>query len=260
MAVSSLVLGCINTLTLCLSLPILLVGYLIKLSANSPCDPIMYKPLISLGTCLLVVSFFGMLGACCRLSLFLWLYVIMLFILIVSLLASLTVGAVVIKEGGVGRDVLGGLKEFELQGFSGWLKKNVVGPSHWEDVKQCMIHHDACGKMDTFRSIMDFVTMKRSKLTSIEMGCCKPPAECGYEYESGTTWKVPEKGLTSKSKDPECIVWNNDLDKLCYNCQSCKAGYLDFFVKAWTKITLLNALLLLLLFFIFIVACCALRD
>uniref|UniRef100_A0A803KR55 Uncharacterized protein n=1 Tax=Chenopodium quinoa TaxID=63459 RepID=A0A803KR55_CHEQI len=44
----------------------------------------------------------------------------------------------------------------------------MVGGNHWEDIKSCMIRHDACGKIGAFRSIMDFVTLKRSKLTSIE--------------------------------------------------------------------------------------------
>jgi len=259
MAVSTVLLGCLNTITLCISLPILLAGYFVKITANSPCDPIMYKPLLALGTCLLIISLIGLLGSCCRITLFLWLHLIALFVVIIGLLACLTVGGAVIKGGGNGQDVLGGnVKEYELQGFSSWLKNNMVGGSHWEDIKSCMIRHDACGKIGAFRSIMDFVTLKRSKLTSIETGCCKPPAQCGFTYESATTWIVPVKGLTSP--DPDCKVWNNAFNNLCYNCGSCKAGYLALFMKGWRRITIVNVVLLVVLFVVFIIACCALRD
>uniref|UniRef100_A0A803LDC0 Uncharacterized protein n=1 Tax=Chenopodium quinoa TaxID=63459 RepID=A0A803LDC0_CHEQI len=189
----------------------------------------------------------------------LWCHYWKLYHYLYGLLACLTVGGAVIKGGGNGQDVLGGnVKEYELQGFSSWLKNNMVGGSHWEDIKSCMIRHDACGKIGAFRSIMDFVTLKRSKLTSIETGCCKPPAQCGFTYESATTWIVPVKGLTSP--DPDCKVWNNAFNNLCYNCGSCKAGYLALFMKGWRRITIVNVVLLVVLFVIFIIACCALRD
>lgn len=170
MAVSTALLGCLNALTLCLSLPVLLAGYFLQLTANSPCDPIMYKPLIALGCCLLIVSLIGLLGSCCRITPFLWLYLITLFIVIIGLLACLSVGGAVVRGGGDGEDVLGGeAKEYELHSFSGWLKNNLVGGGHWEDIKRCMIRHDACGKIGAFRSIMDFVSLSRSRLTSIEV-------------------------------------------------------------------------------------------
>ncbi|KAL9247274.1 hypothetical protein vseg_020722 [Gypsophila vaccaria] len=259
MGLSSFVLGCVNTLTLCLSLPILLAGYIIKATANSPCDPVMYKPLLALGTCLLVVSLIGLLGACCRFSVFQWLYVLTLFVLIIGLLAFLSISAFIIKGGGQGEDVMaGGVKEYELPMFSNWMRNNFVSTDHWEDVKQCLVRHDACGKISRFRTLMDFVTFKRSKLTSMETGCCKPPVHCGYEYQSDTHWAVPEKGLASQ--DADCKAWSNDVDKLCYSCETCKAGYLAFFMKGWRKITTLNAVLLVVLFFIFIIAVCSIKT
>ncbi|XP_074288641.1 tetraspanin-7-like [Silene latifolia] len=257
MGVSTCVLGCLNTFTLCLSLPILLAGFLLRITANSPCDPIMYKPLLAIGLSLLIVSLIGLLGACCRVSIFQWLYLFTLFILIIGLLALLSVSGVLIKGGGKGNDVMGGVKEYELPMFSNWLKKNFVSDDHWEDVVNCLVHHDACGKISTFRTLMDFVTYKKSKLTSMEMGCCKPPVHCGYEYKSNTRWEVPEQGLASQ--DADCKAWSNDPDKLCYNCETCKGGYLAFFVKGWKKITALNTALLVILFFVFIIAACALR-
>ncbi|KAH9608826.1 hypothetical protein KSS87_014298 [Heliosperma pusillum] len=162
-----------------------------------------------------------------------------------------------IAGSGKGNDVMGGVKEYELPMFSNWLKKNFVSDDHWEDVVNCLVHHDACGKISTFRTLLDFVTYKKSKLTSMEMGCCKPPVHCGYEYKSNTRWEVPEQGLASQ--DADCKAWSNDPDKLCYNCETCKGGYLAFFVKGWKKITILNTALLVILFFIFIIAACALR-
>ncbi|CAO2840235.1 unnamed protein product [Amaranthus hypochondriacus] len=259
MGVSNVLLGLLNSITLCISLPLILAGYFLKVTADSPCDPVLYKPLLALGLSLLAVSLIGLLGACCRIKLLLWLYLITLFIVIIGLLACLSVGSAVVKGNDRGQDVIGGgVKEYELNTFSGWLRNNLVGGSHWEDIKSCMISHDACGKIETFRTLMDFVTLKRSKRTSIEMGCCKPPVHCGYEYENATNWKVPAKGLTSEDQD--CKNWNNDTEILCYNCGSCKAGYLALFMKGWRKVTMLNGALLVVLFVVFVIACCALRG
>ncbi|KAK9684396.1 hypothetical protein RND81_10G207100 [Saponaria officinalis] len=129
----------------------------------------MYKPLITLGLCLLVVSLVGLLGACCRVSVFQWLYLLTLFVLIVGLLACLSVGSVIIRGGEKGGDVLGGVKEYDLAMFSKWLKNNIVSSNQWQDIVNCMVHHNACGRISTFRTLIDFVTSKKSKLTSMEV-------------------------------------------------------------------------------------------
>ncbi|KAJ8441101.1 hypothetical protein Cgig2_006930 [Carnegiea gigantea] len=252
MGVSNTLLACINCLTLCISLPFIIVGFIIKKTASSPCDPIMYKPLLAVGFTLLVISLLGLLGGCCRIQIFLWLYAIALFILIVGLLASVIIGGVILKGNVKGEDVFGGLKEYHLEGFSAWLRKIIVGPKNWKEIKDCMIKNEVCSRMHSFRTMFDFMAVKSSNLSSIETGCCKPPAQCGFEFNSDTEWNVPDEGLASE--DPDCKTWDNDKEKLCYSCESCKAGYLAIFVKGWKKITILNAIITVVVFIVFIIA------
>ncbi|GAB2269197.1 hypothetical protein Dimus_004126 [Dionaea muscipula] len=90
----------------------------------------------------------------------------------------------------------------------------------------------------------------------LQAGCCKPPTHCGFVYESANEWKAPETGVTSE--DPDCKIWSNEYDELCYNCGSCKAGYLAIFLKSWKRLVGFDLILLILLIFIFVLGCCAL--
>ncbi|XWS44910.1 hypothetical protein CRYUN_Cryun15aG0090500 [Craigia yunnanensis] len=42
----------------------------------------------------------------------------------------------------------------------------------------------------------------------------------GFEFKNATFWTVPKTDLVKK--DGDCIVWNNQLDILCFDCDRCK--------------------------------------
>ncbi|KAL9667586.1 hypothetical protein QQ045_001948 [Rhodiola kirilowii] len=54
-------------------------------------------------------------------------------------------------------------------------------------------------------------------------GCCKPPKECGYRQINETYWAVPDSGL--KTEDNNCMLYKNNGEELCYDCDACKAAY-----------------------------------
>ncbi|KAH7851323.1 hypothetical protein Vadar_009823 [Vaccinium darrowii] len=63
------------------------------------------------------------------------------------------------------------------------------------------------------------------------MSCCQPPSQCGFISKNDTSWEVPKSGILSK--DPDCQSWRNNLDQVCYDCYSCKAGYLRTLKDSW---------------------------
>ncbi|GAB2235299.1 hypothetical protein Droror1_Dr00025720 [Drosera rotundifolia] len=252
---SSCAIGFINTLCLLLSIPFLLAGHLMKLAAGSPCDPVVYKPLLLIGILLFVISCLGILGSCCGCRIFLWAYLFLISVMIIAVLFTIVFGASIMK-GKPGVEVQGtAYKEYSLTDFSSWMSK-FVDNQHWVDVRSCMIMHDACGKFYAVRFIVDIATLNQTKLTPIESGCCKPPTHCGFVPQNSTNWKNPGEGISSQ--DPDCKLWSNNGDELCYNCGSCKAGYLAIFLKYWRKIQAFNIVLLIILTFVFVIGCCVL--
>uniref|UniRef100_A0A0E0RFK0 Uncharacterized protein n=1 Tax=Oryza rufipogon TaxID=4529 RepID=A0A0E0RFK0_ORYRU len=73
-------------------------------------------------------------------------------------------------------------------------------------------------------------------MSPIESGCCKPPSSCGFTYVNGTTW-IPTPaaaGAPAAATNVDCSRWSNNQQTLCFQCDSCKAGFLDDIKKAWS--------------------------
>ncbi|KAL8170592.1 hypothetical protein V2J09_022396 [Rumex salicifolius] len=245
-------LSLINSFLLILSLPFLLAGWIIKSFSDSPCNPIIYKPLFIVGVFLLFLSLIGMLGSCCRLTYFLWIYLTLVLLLIIILAFILIFGAANIKGGTRTYHP----KEYSLQDFSSWLRNKMVDDGSWADIKACMKEHHACTKFEIVHHLVDMINFQRFKLSPIEVGCCKPPSYCGFLYMDEDTWKPPKNGFNSS--DVDCTLWRNEKDDLCYDCNSCKASYLAQFMNYWRKLTIVSVVLLSFLTIVFLIGCCAL--
>lgn len=102
-----------------------------------------------------------------------------------------------------------------------------------------------------FHEIIKFLFLEQK-------GCCKPPAYCGYELKNGTTWTVPKSGL--RSKDHDCVTWSNDPRIMCYDCDSCKAGFLARIKNNWRKLSAFFSCLIAFLVINFVIGCCAFRG
>ncbi|XP_042460885.1 tetraspanin-8-like [Zingiber officinale] len=89
-------------------------------------------------------------------------------------------------------------------------------------------------------------------------GCCKPPSECNFDYQSATVWNPPSTGNTSTN--PDCGAWSNNQSDLCYDCQSCKAGVIANIKDKWKKIAILNIIILIFLIVVYSIGCCAFRN
>ncbi|KAE8718766.1 hypothetical protein F3Y22_tig00109991pilonHSYRG00054 [Hibiscus syriacus] len=59
-----------------------------------------------------------------------------------------------------------------------------------------------------------------------------PPAACGLQYVNATYWEKKDKTET----DPDCDVWKNSSDDLCYDCLACRQGYVKALQSKWLKL------------------------
>ncbi|XP_020264771.1 tetraspanin-8-like [Asparagus officinalis] len=249
--------GILNLVVFVLSIPILAGGIWLSHRSSTDCEKFLQAPIIAIGVFLLVVSLCGLVGACCRNSLLLWIYLLVMFLLIV-LLFCFTIFAFVVTNKGAGEVVSGrGYKEYRLGDYSNWLQKRVESSKNWRKIRSCLVDSKVCQRFEGNgnRTLDQFV---KENLSPLQSGCCKPPTACGFIYQSATVWNKPANGFASNNTD--CPVWNNDPNTLCYDCESCKAGVLANIKDDWKKVSILNIIFLVFLVVVYSVGCCAFRN
>ncbi|CAD6219191.1 unnamed protein product [Miscanthus lutarioriparius] len=252
---SNNLIGILNFITFLLSIPILGAGiWLGRRADGTECERYLWAALIAVGAFLLVVSLAGLVGACCRVTWLLWVYLLAMFVLIVVLFCF-TVFAFVVTNKGAGEAVSGrGYKEYKLGDYSNWLQKRVENTKNWDRIRSCLQDSKVCKKLqDKNETIAQFMA---SDLSPIESGCCKPPTSCGYTYVGGTDWTaaVPP----NSSSDPDCQTWSNSA--LCYGCQSCKAGVVATVKRDWKRVAVVCIVFLVFIIIVYSVGCCAFRN
>lgn len=144
MRLSNNLVGLLNLLTFIFSIPIVVAGIWLSKQGNSECEKFLDKPIIILGVFLMVVSLAGFIGACCRVSWLLWVYLLVMFLLIVVLVAY-TIFVFAITNKGAGNVLSGkGYKEYKLGDYSNWLQKRVNSTKNWNKIKSCLIDSKVC--------------------------------------------------------------------------------------------------------------------
>jgi len=255
--VSNNLVGILNFITFLLSIPILGGGIWLSRQGTTECERFLEKPVIALGVILMVVSLFGLIGACCQKSLLLWIYLFVMFILIVVLFCF-TIFAFVVTNKGAGESTSGkGYKEYRLGDYSNWLQKRVNSTKNWNKIKSCLIDSKVCKSLIDDGSNTPVEQFYKEHLSAIQSGCCKPADECNFVYVSPTEWT---KTNNSSSTNPDCNAWSNETNVLCYNCQSCKAGLLDNIKSDWKKVAIINIIFLVFLVIVYSMGCCAFRN
>ncbi|XP_048134200.1 tetraspanin-8-like [Rhodamnia argentea] len=255
---SNNLIGILNIATFLLSVPVLGAGIWLANRADTDCEKFLEKPVIALGVFLMAVSIAGLVGACCRVSWLLWLYLLVMFLLIL-LLFAFTVFTFVVTNKGAGKAVSGkGYKEYKLGDYSDWLQKRVNGTKNWNKIKSCLIDSKVCNayaeKYSKDTVVNDFYN---EHLSALQSGCCKPPDSCNFTYVSPLVWTASS---TTTYTDSDCNAWSNNSTVLCYNCQSCKAGLLDNLKGDWKKVAIVNVIILVVLIVVYSVGCSAFRN
>ncbi|KAG6589743.1 Tetraspanin-15, partial [Cucurbita argyrosperma subsp. sororia] len=130
-----------------------------------------------------------------------------------------------------------------------WLRLKVFDEAHWQDIKSCIYDTGACDDLVSRTLMLKSYDFSLKKLTSIESGCCTPAPICEMEYVNATFWTKKE-GVPNPSSPyvSECNLWDNDRGNLCYNCFSCKTGFLKTLQAKWWKLGVFLILASLLLF------------
>ncbi|XP_057514263.1 tetraspanin-7-like [Actinidia eriantha] len=253
---SNNLIGILNFVTFLLSIPILWAGIWLSRQATTECERFLEKPVIVLGVFLMVASILGLVGACCRVSLLLWLYLLLMFLLILVLFCF-TIFAFVVTNKGAGEVVSDkGYKEYRLGDYSDWLQKRVNSTKNWNKIRSCLIDSKVCKSLIDDGSNTPVETFYKKRLSAIQSGCCKPSNDCDFTYVSPTNWTL----TNSSFANPDCALWSNEPNTLCFNCQSCKAGLLDNLKHDWKRVAVINVIFLICLIIVYSIGCCAFRN
>ncbi|BFG14718.1 hypothetical protein CerSpe_009910 [Prunus speciosa] len=249
------VLGLLNILTFLISIPIVVVGVQMnRVSGAGECFELFRKPVLILGVLIMMMSIVGIIGACCRVSWVLWIYLFGMLLLIISLFVIYGIALIVTWKSGGGTRLPGTeLKEYKLSSYSDWLQNRVQGKS-WDTVKNCLIVGNGCSEMPKNDTALKEFNMK--ELNPVMSGCCKPLAECEFSYQSPTVWNKTK----SASSNSDCKAWDNNPKVKCFDCDSCRAGILEQLLITWRKAHFFKFALIGFLSVIYSIGCCAFKD
>ncbi|VFQ95186.1 unnamed protein product [Cuscuta campestris] len=254
---SNNLLGILNVISLLISIPIIAGGVWLSRQSNTDCERYFEKPVIAVGVILLLFSLAGVIGACCRVSWLLWIYLAGVFVLIVVLF-GFTIFAFVVTNKGAGEAISGrGYKEYRFGDYSHWLQKKV--DHNWGRIRSCLEDSKICQKLidDANNNKIVADIFYKQHLSALQSGCCKPSNDCNFTYVSPTNWIKMGQPIRPNT---DCDLWGNDPNRLCYSCQSCKAGLIDNIKSNWKKVAKLNIAFLVILVVVYSVGCCAFRN
>ncbi|KAJ4708624.1 tetraspanin-2-like [Melia azedarach] len=272
MGVANNITAVLNFIALLCSIPIIASGIWLASKPDNECIHLFRWPVVILGVLVLLVSLCGFLGAYWYKETLLAFYLCCMAILIALLLILLIFAFVVTRPDG-SYDVPGrGYKEYRLEKYSTWLRDHIVDSKNWNKIRACLAETDTCPKLaQEYVTAEQFFSAHISPLqdhmlyvpfpwTNIygayKSGCCKPPTACGFNYVNPTLWLNP----VNPTVDPDCFLWNNDQNQLCYNCNSCKAGLLGNLRREWRKANIILIVAVVVLIWVYLIACSAFRN
>lgn len=73
--------------------------------------------------------------------------------------------------------------------------------------------------------------------------------ECNFTYVRPAVWNKPTNSTTFTNAD--CDEWSNDPYVLCFNCQSCKDGFLQDINRIWKRVAIVNIIVIVSLLVLF---------
>lgn len=144
-------------------------------------------------------------------------------------------------------------QEYRLDHFSLWYRRRLSGFYQWDQIVNCLTPSNWCAPLDdTYNSSQQLFS---AHLTPLQSGCCMPPSKCGYTFVSPTEWTSSSSPRNNQTNPPDCANWNNDPRKLCYYCDSCKAGLLVAVTKRLNTANLILLITFLLSFIVYVLHC-----
>ncbi|KAJ6849904.1 tetraspanin-10 [Iris pallida] len=216
---STFVIRWINFLTMILAIAVICFGIWMS-THHDECRKYLTLPVMGLGALILVISLIGFLGALKNISILLWTYLVMLFLVLVAVLVF-TVLAFIITNNGSGHSVAGlRYKEYHLQDYSDLFSKQLNNTKRWRRLKSCLVKSEDCNDLPKkYKTLKEY---KTAELTPIQAGCCRPPSECGYPARNASYYDL---SFHPVSTNKDCKIYKNTRNVKCYNCDSCKQGW-----------------------------------
>lgn len=133
-------------------------------------------------------------------------------------------------------------KKYHVESYSKWMQRRVSDVHNWDNYyKKAIIKKHVCSP--SFGNHLTDDLKFDNHLDPFTIGCCMPPEDCGFNNTSPTVWVKPHN---AKSSNDDCNRWDDDPNIFCFDCQSCKAAFLNSVSRCWFGVSLI----FLLLFFV----------
>ncbi|KAK6248152.1 hypothetical protein QUC31_019717 [Theobroma cacao] len=221
--------GMLSVVSFVLSLPILASVTWLLYMKSYDCEWLFKLPSLQIGISIGLIFVFLICNAALflrtRLSPMVGILVVM-----VPLLAMLIVGIALLGANNMeGR---------RIPATPSWFQMKIRDNSLWSNIKQCIYDTGVCEDLATTSVDLKSYDFSMKKLSSIESGCCKPPTVCQMQYVNATFWKKDDRLVTQSFSynNEDCDSWRNDSDILCYDCKSCREGYISTLKSKWLKL------------------------
>ncbi|KAL9244876.1 hypothetical protein vseg_018593 [Gypsophila vaccaria] len=246
----------LNFIALICSIPIISSGLWLASRPDNECVDLFRWPVVTLGFLILIISLMGFIGSYYHNEGVMSLYLCCMAILITLLLTLLIFALFVARPDGSYFVPGRAYKEYQLEGYSSWLREHVASDDYWPKIRKCLVDSNFCSKVDNSEYAINAQEYFVAHMTPLQSGCCKPPTVCGYQYVNPTMWINPTNSIV----DPDCSIWSSDPSMLCYDCSSCRAGLLGNLRDEWRKVNIILIVTLVVLIFVYVVACSAFRT
>lgn len=157
MALSNALIGALNFIAMILSVPVIFTGFALASRALDACVKLLQWPIIIVGILILVVALAGFVGGLWRVRWLMFFYFVAMLI-VIMLLAGLIVLVYMITNKGDGHPVPNrAFFEYQLDDYSGWLRRRVVNSQRWDQIKGCLNTTTMCaGLSQRYRFAQDF--------------------------------------------------------------------------------------------------------
>ncbi|KAL2922712.1 Tetraspanin-9 [Bienertia sinuspersici] len=148
-------------------------------------------------------------------------------------LAALGIFALAVSNKGGGKSIPGrSYKEYRVESYSKWMRNKVNDTHNWETYyKKAVVKNHVCEKFGKEYKLDTLDQFHKRKMSHFESGCCKPSEDCNFSYTSPSIW---EKPTNVNNTNNDCNRWDNDPNVFCFNCQSCKAAFLQDLKSRWS--------------------------
>ncbi|VVB16367.1 unnamed protein product [Arabis nemorensis] len=139
-----------------------------------------------------------------------------------------------------------GVNEMQSRRFPAtgtWFKLKVMDDVNWNNIKSCIYDKGACNEAIYGSPLQK--PYNRRKMSPIKNGCCMPPETCNMDALNATFWyrrkdEGPPVETTvmygGRMRMSDCEMWRNDWSILCYDCRSCKFGFVRSVRRKWWQL------------------------